>query len=339
MVRLGQGSYVGLGLTTPYTTNGTSADIGMHYQVVSGFDSLQLERDILEFDDLTANWKDTNLLVGGQRRVTGSITLKLFYSGLQDLMRMLTGHNPTPSGSGPYTYAFSPRDKSSASHYWLGTTGRGWVIELYRGGGVANSVYYQGCEISELRLNFTPNAFVEAQISFIGRGYTIGAKTATPTYLTDPMFTPTGQDPATLPFLDLGGTAYPVRGSASVVITSGVDFNYDMTAIETAMPLPTGKDMATFEAETEVDDDLLLNVLNDPEGSRFSSGFFQLENQGNGSAFALSFNEGVLRAPAESRPQGHGVQLARLSIEAWSPNATTAAITASVLNQDSAYNT
>lgn len=336
-MRLGQGSYVGFGVVTPYSTVGSNADITQYFQVVAGFDNLQLERDILEFDDLTNNWMDTNLLVGGQRRVTGSVTLRVFFDGLQDILRMVTGHNVGVTGSGPYTYAFVPFEKSSSSHYWLGTTSRGMVIELYRGGGVANSVFYQGAEISEIRFNFTQNAFVDMQITFIARGYTIGAKTASPTYPTDPVFTPTGQDFASDPFLVLGGTSYHVRGTASVVVTNAVDFNYDISAIETDIPLPTGKDTATIEAEVEVDDDTLLNVLDDPEGSRFSNAIVKVEQQTNGSTLQFTFEEGVLRAPAESRPQSQGIQLARLTAEAWTTSPSTPAYTATLINQDSAY--
>lgn len=338
--RLGKGSFVGMGLVSPtYTTDGTSADMDFFLPVAGGFDNLQLERDVLEFDDLTSDWPDATKIQAGQRRITGSLTLRASYAALPDILRMLLGHNAGVTGTtAPFTYALTPLSKTDTSHYWLGSTLRTWCIELYRGGSVANSVFYQGCQITEFRLNFTPNAFVELVLTFIGRGFTKTAKSGAPSFAADFAYTPTGQAAATIGFLELDDVEQKVKGTASIVISSGIDFNFDITGIETFLPVPTSKDTVMVEAEVEVTDDALLDVLDDPVGSRYLKVALELDNTENTSGMRIEIDQAILEAPAESRPQNHGIQLARMSLKGYAQNDTVPAIASfTITNQESDY--
>ena len=51
MVRLGQGAYVGFGLGA-FGTDMAAADMELFFRVTDAFDSMQVERDRIEFNDL-----------------------------------------------------------------------------------------------------------------------------------------------------------------------------------------------------------------------------------------------------------------------------------------------
>ena len=334
MTRFGQGAYVGIGVKTPYATDGVGADINLWYVVDDGHDNLQLERDVLEFETLTGDFMSTDVIKAGQRRVTGSLTLKVPLAGLQDLLRVVTGHDVAPSGVGPYIYPFVPAARESSAHYMLGTTKRHLVIELFRGGGVANSLFYQGCVITEIALSFEQNNYVEATLTFLGRGFVIGAA-STPSYLGDFAKTTTGQVGA---FLDLGGTPFVAKG-ASVTITTGLALLYDLTGIEPLGIQPEGKVLCAVTAEVEADDDTLANRLDDPETAttgRFSSGALTLTLTAN-LILAFTFDELVLAAPVEPRAAGFGQTYAALTLNAWASSHIGQAYTVTLTNNDAAY--
>ncbi len=334
MTRFGQGAYVGIGVKTPYATDGVAADIKLWYVVDDGHDNLQLERDVLEFETLTGDFMSTDVIKAGQRRVTGSLTLKVPLEGLQDLLRAMTGHDVSPTGVGPYVYAFVPVARDSASHYMIGTTKRHMVIELFRGGSGATSLYYQGCIATEIQLAFEQNNYVELTISFVGRGFAITAK-STPTYLGDFAKTTTGQAGA---FLDLGGDTHVAKG-ATVTITTGLALLYDLTGIEPLGIQPEGKVLCSLTAEVEADDDTLANRLDDPETAttgRFSSGSLTLTLTAN-LVLVFTFDELVLAAPVEPRAAGFGQTYAALTLNAWASTHTGQAYTVTLTNNDSAY--
>ncbi len=254
--RLGHGAYIGIGSPAAFGTNGTQSDIVSYWAVDEAADNLNLERDLLEFNDLTAPWKLSDLVKAGRRRVTGSVTLKCTWSGLQDILRFLVGHNVSPTTSAPYTYAFVSLVPSG---WWHLSNNRGLCIEMYRGGGLTNSVFYQGCVITELSFKFESNNYVELAISFIGRGYTIGTRSA-PTFPcafeTDFMVTPTGQSGSGEEFFQMkmpsgSLTEYTCR-SCTVTINTGVDAREDVTSIETLLPYPTEKMSVKLDAEWEL---------------------------------------------------------------------------------------
>lgn len=338
-VRLGQGAYLAFGSPTDYDTDGTASDMVVSHIIDEAADNLQLERNRIEFAQLTSSFPIKTTRKAGHRQVTGSITLKATYGGLQDLLRFVTGHNVAVSGVGPYTYAFVPPEWSS--NWWISNT-RSLTIEMYRGGGFANSVFYQGCEISEMAFKFESGSFVELSISFIGRGYTIGAK-STPTYETDFMVTPTGQAQATDPLLQFdagsGLTTYTTR-SATITLTPGIDFRRDVTGIEPLLPYPTELWQTKLDAEFEVGDENLLTILDDPEGSSITNGRVEL-TQGSGATqreLLWTFDDLVLESPVEARAANIGVIVASISAMAEANAAGGQPFNVTLINNDSDYN-
>ena len=334
MTRFGQGAYVGIGVKTPYATDGVAADIKLWYVVDDGHDNLQGERDVLEFETLTGDFMSTDTIKAGQRRITGSLTLKVPLAGLQDLLRAITGHDIPPTGVGPYVYSFVPVARDSASHYMIGTTKRHLVLELFRGGAAANSLFYQGAAVTEIQLTFEQNNYVEVTLSFIGRGWAITAK-STPSYLGDFAKTTTGQAAA---FLDLGGVVYTAKG-ATVTITTGLALLYDLTGIEPIGIQPEGKVLCVLTAEVEADDDTLIDRLDDPETAgtgRFSSGTLTLFLTAN-LILVFTFDELVLAAPVEPRAAGFGQTYSSLTLNAWASTHTGQAYTVTLTNNDAAY--
>jgi hypothetical protein len=216
----------------------------------------------------------------------------------------------------------------------IGTTKRHMVIELFRGGPGANSLYYQGCIATEVQLSFEQNNYVELTISFVGRGFAITAKSV-PTFLGDFAKTTTGQVGA---FLDLGGDTHVAKG-ATVTITTGLALLYDLTGIEPIGIQPEGKVLCVLTAEVEADDDTLANRLDDPEtatSGRFSSGSLTLTLTAN-LVLVFTFDELVLAAPVEPRAAGFGQTYASLTLNAWAASHTGQAYTVTLTNNDSAY--
>lgn len=322
-------------MVTPYSTQGVAADIQMWLRVDSSYDNLSTERAIIKFEDLTEEWEQVAYLRTGQRKMQGGIVLRMTYDGLQDILRQFTGYEPTPSAGPPYSWVFTPVPRSSTAHFSYGTTKRTLVIENYRGGGHANSTYYQGCQISKLSWKFTQNAFVELTIEFVGRGYTLGAKSTPGTFKGDFASLPTGQDQTTTPFLVLGGTTYICR-SATVTVGAGVEARYDVTAIESLQPIPGQKQEVMLEAEIEVDDDTMINFADDPATNRFATASLRILSP-NGSGLQFSFDELAVKSPAEPRVSGLGVTVSKLSLQAYSSAAGVASYSANVTNQENAH--
>lgn len=342
MVRLGQGAFIGFGdMSTGYAVNGAAADIQLRFVVDDAFDNPQLERDVIEFNDLTSQYQNTAVLKAGQRRVTGNVSLRVTYDGLQDILRMITGHDVTPAGSPNNSYAFVPVDNISGSHYWLGSPQRNLVMEVYRGGGVANSVFYQGIEISQAVFRFDANSYVMLELTFVGRGYTITAASTTPAFKSSFAVTPVGQAGA---FLSLGGTAVTTR-SATVTINLNLEPRYDVSGIDPLLPLPGGKTTIQLACEIERDDDTDLNILDDPENARFASvgspataaGTLELQSAAN-NQLNWTFDELILQAPAENRAAGLGQTLSSLTMDVYASSLTATPYTVTLISDENAYN-
>ena len=331
MARLGAGSFVGLALLG-FATDGVAADIDMWFPVEESFDGLQAERDLITFNDLSGDFESTPTLAAGQRRVTGTLKLKATYGGLQDLLRAITGHNSAPTGSGPYTYSFTPVPRSSSSHYVFGSTPRGWCIEVFKGGSAANSTFYQGCVISSVKIAFKPNSLVEIDLSFQGRKYTSSAK-STPTFKVDRIKTPTGQ---VANMISLGGTQY-VTHSADLEIALNVEPRYDVSAVDPLQPLPSSKQGVTLSCEIETDDDAFLARLDDPETQRFTSGSLSIVESASRSLI-FTFDELVLKPPAEQRATSLGLVKSSLTMMAMASTITGPSYTVALINSESAYN-
>lgn len=340
MTRLGQGAYVGFGLGA-HGTDMTNSDMQLFMVLLGDSDGLQLERDVIEFPDMLDEFEAAHdgLLKAGRRRITGTLTLRATYDGLQDLLRMVTGHAVSPSGSSPWTYAFSPASRVGGSHYVLANS---YVlgIEVFRGqnvaGTVANSTFYQNCTIQQMQWNFNDDGSVTVALTIIGGGYTISAKTASPSYTSDYIIMPTGQaNPNNL--VELDGTAYPCF-SADILLNTGLDFRHDLTAIGTLAVMPANKFQCSGNFEIEVPDDTFLNKLDDPEGSRFNAGTFHIYGGTSGSRqLIFTFDEIILNSPAEPRASSLGPVRMSMAWTARSSAVGTPSVDISVMNGESAY--
>lgn len=338
-IRLGAGAYLAFGSSAAYATDAVAADMDVGHYIDEAADNLQVERNVLEFADLFSQWPLKTTRKAGHRQVTGSVTLKATWSGLQDILRFLTGHNVAVSGTGPYTYAFVPADWSS--NWWI-TNNRALTIEIFRGGSFANSVFYQGCEIQELSVKYESGAFVELTLNFIGRGYTIGAKSSQ-ALNTDFICTPTGQSQSTDPFFQFnagGGLTTYVTRSLTVTITTGIDFRRDVTGIEPLLPYPTEKWTTKVDAEFEIGDENLLTILDDPEGSSITEARVELDNNQSGANnrnLLWTFDDVKLESPAEARAASIGVMVASISGMAEAATAASQAFNVTLINGQNGY--
>jgi hypothetical protein len=337
---MGLGSYVGFAEKALFTSTAAAADVKTWYRVTEGYDSLQFDRKRVEINELSNYDPITAVLYGGVTEVTGSITIPTTYNKLQNLLRFLTGHNVTVSGAGPFVYAFVPVAPNVSTHYQLGSADKNLAVELYKNQGT-NSVFYQGCVINEWSMRFENNSVVETTIGFMGRNFSISAK-STPTYATGHIVAPTGQDvtAAATAFLQLtpqGGanTAF-ICHSATLTITNGFEFRRDLSSIQTLLPFPTAKREVRLECEVELDDETILNRIDNPTTTRFTAGKLFLDDLDTTSQIEIALNELVLDAPVEPRVGGIGVVTASLSMVALS-DGTTPSYSVTLTNQDAAY--
>lgn len=328
MVRYGIGSYCGIGLVDGYTTNGDNTDIEDYYRVEDGSVQLQTEQGIVSFTDLADYDQTIESQTLGQQKVSGSLTLRPSYDQLHRLLRMVTGHAPAVSGGAdPYLWSFVPVDPNSSSHYLSGSTVRHAVIEVYRSDSGGNSIFYQGCIPTEVTFNFEPNAFVEVTINFIGRGYTVGTKSASPTFGSDYVKGPTGQ--LANSFLKMGteGAEAGYRcGKASLTISEPKEHRWDVgDKNPSVIPAITGPREVSLNVEIESDgaldsDTTLMAVLASPIATRFDSVVLSVVKQlapGPGDR-TLIFNlyNCVIQPGGEPTLTGHGLIKLNLDMKA-----------------------
>ncbi len=302
--RLGEGAFVGLGLTSPFSTNGAAAQIGVWAPLLAATDSLAFETDDIVLEDLTSrNDLVEGMFFTGQKRVSGTLVLEANYDVMTEFLRMFTGHNVTPSGAGPYTYAFVPVGRDDPTHYALGTTEHAMVIEVFKGGAFANSVFYQGCVPTEIVFGFEPNGFAKMTVSFIGRTATIGAKsTLALSSLPQLATTPTGQASA---FIALAGVPFTAF-STTVTLRNGLGLRHDVTAIESLTPVPEGKESSEVAFDIEVPDDTFITAGVGAHALFATPNTVSLARVSPAHSLTFSFGKMKVVGPGEPRPQGPG---------------------------------
>ena len=334
MVRLGRGSHIGMGVTLFSAASAVAADIDWWYRVDDGFDDLTLERDRIEFNELTDDDKRQEIEEAGQRRVVGTLSLKIPYSNAQDLFRFLTGHNVAVSGVGPFDYAFVPVSFGDAAHVWAGSTQRALAIEVHRGVS-ANSTYVHKAFISEATFTYEPNGFVSVSLTIMGGGQTRSVASV-PTFPDDRIITPTGQ---ATPSLTIDAVTYICR-TLSIALNLGLEQRYDLTGIEHLLPYPTAKREITISAEIEAEDDdaIFDAALEDPKNNTLGPVVVTITTGAGAAERTLlwSFPAIVLDSPIEPRVQGIGPATRSLTMQARRIGATPSyAVT--VTNGDAAY--
>lgn len=333
MVQSGIGSYIGFGEVATYATNGVNTDMEIWFRVEDDAFGVEQEVDMVEFTQLTS-WDELSAdHVDGQRRVTGTVTLKPTWEGLQNIFRFLTGHNVTVSGVGPYTYAFVPVGFNDTAHYSHGTTVRHLCIEKNLGN-ATNSVYYQGCIITQAEFKFDPGQRFTLTLTWIGRRKTKSAK-STPSYGSTPMVVPTGQSTT---FLLLGGGT-EITKSCTVTINNAMEARYDLTDQEPLIPYPSGQREVTLEVEVEPDtDEDYFDASDAPITNKLSSGSVTLETAGGSDEqLVIAFDELVLTTPSEPQPAGFGPVTQTLTYKAKSSAVGTSAYTITLVNDDTDY--
>ena len=340
MVRYGQGAYIGLGEGTAFATDYTSAQIEMWFRTPEGADGLQMETDLIELESLESYDQDIDTVSLGQKRVTGSVTLKLTWSNAQNVLRWITGHNDTVDAAGApskYVYDFVPVDPTSATHFALGTVPKNLVIEVFRGDmdtPIANSVYYQGCVITEASFKFEPNSLVEVTLAIMGRGITISDK-STPVFVDNYMRTPTGQSTE---FLNLDGAVYRCQ-SATLTITDPKEHRYEVSDQAPAVPpSPSGFRTVALDVDIEAPDTdaTLMGLITDPVANRFAMAVVTVNEDVNN---ILEFNliNLVAKPPVEPRPSGVGVLRATLNLMCYTSGIGTPSYAVTLTNPDSDY--
>ena len=333
MVQPAVGSYIGFGEVTPYGTNGAAADMEVWFKVEDDAFGVEQEVDSIEFNDLTSWDELVSEHEDGQRRITGTVTLKPTWEGLQTLLRFLTGHNVGVSGAGPFTYAFVPVDFDNTAHYSHGTTVRHLAIEKYLGHATL-SQFFQGCIITQAEFKFDAGQRVMVTLTWVGRAKTSSAK-STPTYGAKNMIVPTGQS---TPLITLGG-ATPFTKSATVTINNQMEVRYDVTGAEPSLPYPSAKREVRLECEIEpAADDTFYTAGDAPKTNKLTSASLDLLTAGGADEqLIFVFDELILETPSEPQPAGLGPVTQTLNYMVKSSAIGTASYSVTLLNDDTDY--
>lgn len=322
MTRLGMGSFLGLGLYTPYTKTVTGSDIAFYVRVEGGEIGLQHDVTRLQFDNIDTYDHRTDLIKTGQKAVSGTLTFKLDWKSLPDLLRMIFHHSPSydsPTG----TFTFSTRadltDTSGGGGIFLGSTTRAILAEVFakdEDSGTPNSQYYTGLLITQAQLTFEPNGYLMVQLSVLGRDLVQADRsTATPTYTGQTLIaTPTGQSSPAL-LLSLGGTTHRAN-SVVLTIDQVLEHNFDVIdQIAQVPPVPTAKRNVSITADIEAPalDATILDKIADPT-SVFSTGVIHLVD--GTKSILLTARDLSVEAGGEPRSDGIGIVRSALSMKA-----------------------
>lgn len=284
MTTAGLGSWVGW---AQESTWGTAVARTKYYPLLSSGDNLGNEIEKVMGTDIEFAQTDVGKVYEGQETIRGSFQIELGYTGLLRLWEHITGHTPSPTGAGPFTWTFFPLITGTPN-----TLGEGLSIEILRGGQSANSFLYEGCKLTKLTINATANSVATGTFEFVAETVTTVAKSTPGSVgVNDLIRQPTGQ--ASPAFCLIGGTA---RNCKSVTFT--VDSKYEprhtLDSFLTLEPYRTGKQEATLQLELEFQD---LNQFND--FIALTSRVVQVEwNQAANANFRITMDNAILMTGA-----------------------------------------
>ena len=347
MTRYGQGAYVGFGeIAGAYTTNGTKSDITHWFRVQSDSDGIQAETDLIELSSLENYEEDINTVKTGQKRVTGTIKIPLTYDQTQNLFRMISQQNKTPVldptyGTFYHYDFFLPAEANDPANFVYGSSPHSYCIEVHRGDTGGDSVFYQGCVITSAQFDFQPSSVVTLTMTFVGRGYTVGAN-STPSFSSNWMVLTTNQrlrtSPAPAAFLTMNGANYICYG-ATFTINQPCDERHEVTDEESqAQPFPSDlrRVQIDLDLEAPASDTFWMDIIGNPvknvivkQPTLFTS--INLEHDA-----IWGCQEATVRPGIEARPTSPGVVRASVTLDGYA-DAGLKGYAIGVRNQQSAY--
>lgn len=95
----------------------------------------------------------------GNLTVGGSVRMETRTAGMADLLRLCIGGNPSPTGAGPYTRAFTGGGDLPSST---------WQIQRPYSPTQTHPFDYVGCQVNQWTLTQNPNEFAEMQVELFG---------------------------------------------------------------------------------------------------------------------------------------------------------------------------
>lgn len=263
-MRYGVGAYVGFGEISGYASNGAAGDITHWWRIEPDSVQMKLETAPLKFQVLDSYSDHIAGMSDGQRWVKGKVSFPLTYNSTQNLFRFITGHDKAPAPDTTwFHYDFTPKTPDDSAHFVYGSTERHYCIELYRSDSSGNSVFYQGCVITGVSFTLEPGSIVQVSMGFLGRGYTVGAK-STPSFAQRYMRTANNMldrsydlgslTPAAAPSFSMNGVPYRLhRGSFE--IRQPVEHRWDVVDRNpSAQPKPSAAREVLLEAEIDLPD-------------------------------------------------------------------------------------
>jgi hypothetical protein len=315
------GAYFGFGIVTLNTT-ATSTDIKVWVKTEDDADGMNPIQEMVPFDPNDRYDHSAVNIYKGRQHGDGSCTIKVGWDDAQDILRILTGHNITVMGAGPFTYDFNlvDPDLGSANHHLLGSTAREVVIERFTNSADGSSIYYQGCIPVSWSVVMEPGGMVAFTINWIHRSTTRTAK-STPLFSTNLIRTPTGQ---TTIMLELTKNAV-----ATTFISNGVTVTVNQPATwrwDTADASPVNgayvSEKRTVTLETDIEgpanDEFLIDILENPQDTlkRFDTATVRLENAGVTEQLLIALREATIEPPATRKQAGVGLARAQIALKA-----------------------
>lgn len=347
-MRYGVGSYVGFGEISGYTNNGAAGDITHWWRIEPDSVRLKLETAPLKFQPLDSYSDHIAGMSDGQRWVKGTISFPLTYNSTQNLFRFITGHNKTPAPDTTwFHYDFVPVDPHNAANWVFGSTERHYCIELHRGDSAGNSIFYQGCMITGASFSCEPGSIVQITLEFLGRGYTVGAK-STPSFAARYMRTANNMltrsydlgslTPAAAPSFSMNSIPYRLH-RATFEVRTPLEHRWSIgDRTPTVQPKPSAARECLIDAEIDLPDTDALwqywqaNRVGDV--SVMNATIFVSQSLPIDAIWALT--EAVILPGTQVVEMGHGVLRAQMKLRGHSL-LNTMAYVIGVRNQESNY--
>jgi hypothetical protein len=210
-------------------------------------DGLDMTEEQIRSSDINDAAEDADKNKSGTRTVTGGIELELTFEGFLLLYRHAFGHDPAPSGAGPYTFDFEPPSIPEV-------IGKGLSVEVSRSASSAQSFLYSGCKVNSFSMAGGQNQILLGTFDFLGADVSLVAKSS-PTEVqkrgsTTKVHLPNGQAVSTIV---LDGDDRICR-SFTFTYANKYEAHYDVHSKVTEEPFRSAKVMGELSLELEFED-------------------------------------------------------------------------------------